>query len=200
MIFLCTQRLDYYENIQEYRESIDTKLSSFFLKMNIKLVFISMQNSKGDLSIILKEINPQGIILSGGNDIKKVRKRDILERRLIDYGVKKKIPVIGICRGMQMIAHYFGAKLRPTYNHTRTRHFVKSLGFSSNPSNKFIVNSYHQYGLLDCPKNFQILLKAEDSSIEAIKHNKLPILGIMWHPERFKIFREIDIKIIKSII
>ena len=70
---------------------------------------------------------------------------------------------------------------------------------SKKRKDKFIVNSFHKYGLCKTPPNFIALYKAEDNSIEAIKHNRLPILGIMWHPERFKIFRMKDIKIIKSI-
>tara|TARA_B100002019_G_scaffold287406_1_gene299340 strand:- start:713 stop:1315 length:603 start_codon:yes stop_codon:yes gene_type:complete len=200
MIFLCTKRLDYVTDFKEYRESVDTRLTKFFLKLNIKLLFVSMQNSKKELNYILKYLKPKGIVISGGNDLNRFKKRDLLEKRLIEYGIKNKLPIIGICRGMQIIASSFGAKLKKLSNHVRTKHIVKEEKKSKKRKDKFIVNSFHKYGLCKTPPNFIALYKAEDNSIEAIKHNRLPILGIMWHPERFKIFRMKDIKIIKSII
>ena len=50
-------------------------------------------------------------------------------------------------------------------------------------------------------KNLSILHRCfNDNSIESFKHNKHKILGIMWHPEREKKFKDFDKKLIKNFI
>ena len=58
------------------------------------------------------EIKLSGIVLSGGDDIGKYALRDKSEILLIKYSLKKKIPIFGICRGMQIISKYFKINLK----------------------------------------------------------------------------------------
>ena len=51
------------------------------------------------------------------------------------------------------------------------------------------VNSFHDWGLDNCPPNFEIMARTNDGVIEAIKHKVLPWEGWMWHPERYKNFK-----------
>ena len=64
---------------------------------------------------------------------------------------------------------------------------------------KIIVNSFHNYGISKntVSKKFNILATDKRENIEMFKHKKFRILGVMWHPEREKNFRNLD-KIIKE--
>ena len=101
------------------------------------------------------------------------------------------LPVLGICRGMQIIGLLNGSNLKKVESHVNVRHNV--LNTSNNKES--IKNSYHSFSLSECPKNFKVTFISNDREIEAIKHNHKKILGIMWHPERENIFLEEDINL-----
>ena len=76
--------------------------------------FYSISNSIKNFSRISKKIKPNLIILSGGNDLfnnnKYVKNRLKIEKKIINYGISKKIPILGVCRGMQLINHFLKEK------------------------------------------------------------------------------------------
>ena len=141
---------------------------------------------------------PDGLILSGGEDIGINIRRDNLEKKLIKYFTRKKKPILGICRGMQVLSIFFGSNLKKlenkhfeyivekVKNHVNTRHECKP-----QTKDKLFprsVNSYHNYAIKKCPKDFLVTTKSSDGTIESIKHLKYKWEGWMWHPERDKPF------------
>ena len=128
-------------------------------------------------------MNICALLLSGGNDIGAIPQRDLTENCLLSWAEKNRKPVLGICRGMQMMGVYAGGKLVEVDGHVRTRH---QLEMSDNNINIFSesVNSYHNQVLQECPDGFDILAKSEDGNLEAMKHKELPWEAWMWHPER----------------
>jgi len=130
----------------------------------------------------LQAIQPGALILSGGNDIGEYPARDAIERSLLSWAEVKRVPVLGICRGLQMMAVWAGGDLINRDGHVRSRHQLVIQNRKNEwPAN---VNSYHNFCLDSCPDGFEVTAQAEDGSIEAIKHIKLPWEGWMWHPER----------------
>jgi putative glutamine amidotransferase len=125
----------------------------------------------------LANLRPQAIVLSGGNDIGSCAERDRTESRLLDHARRHGLPVLGICRGMQMMATSCGGRLTAVSGHVRTRHRLHGELCAE-------VNSYHNFALGDCPPEFGVIARSEDESIEAIRHRSLPWEGWMWHPER----------------
>ena len=101
--------------------------------------------------------------MSGGNDGDHRNPRYKSQIFLINFAQKNKIPVLGICQGMQMLGYKFGSKLIKVKNHVKTRHKLINLSEQKFPTH---VNSYHNYSLKDCPKNFYITTKAFDGNIE----------------------------------
>ncbi len=175
--------------------SVEKKLLIFIKKIfpnsNIQIAFKKSIYKKTRL-----------IIFSGGNNIISFsKKKEDIERNKIDnyffkYGIKKKLPIFGICHGTQYLAKRFGCKFKKTKNHVGN-HFVKII---DNQAKKYkqLVNSYHNIIITKKSKNIDILALCDDSSIEAFRHKKLNVGGIIWHPERFKKFKNRDINLIKK--
>ena len=140
----------------------------------------------------MTNVSARAVVLSGGNDIGTCQERDLTESRLLDYAKANRLPVLGICRGMQMMAAWAGVKLNPITGHVRTRHSLR--GEVSGD-----VNSFHNLALSDCPPDFVVIARSEDGSIEAIRHTSLLWEGWMWHPEREETFAANDIRRLKML-
>jgi N5-(cytidine 5'-diphosphoramidyl)-L-glutamine hydrolase len=140
----------------------------------------------------MTNVNAHAVVLSGGNDIGTCPERDLTESRLLDYAKTNRLPALGICRGMQMMAAWSGVQLNPVAGHVRTRHSLR--GEVSGD-----VNSFHNLALSDCPCDFVVIARSEDGSIEAIRHTSLLWEGWMWHPEREETFASRDILRLKML-
>ena len=193
-IVLVSQRIDYIKNRDETRDSIDQNLINFLNKAGFIVIQIPNVNYNPNLylKLLIEKLKPVGIVLSGGNNIGDFIDRDRLENELINISMKKKIPLIGICRGMQFINNYFGGTLKHINNHVNKRHSV------NNSECNFEVNSFHDFAIDYKPKELITFLVADDGSIESFKHINNFIMGIMWHPERESIFKKFDIDLFKS--
>jgi putative glutamine amidotransferase len=169
---------------EEKRDSISYDWLKFFNKLDIFPILIP--NLIQDLELFLDEVKIDGIILSGGDNIGEDEMRDSTEKKIITYGIKKNLPIIGICRGMQVLNLNFNGKVRfnEAIDHAGKKHEIQL------KEEKLIINSYHnnliknEDELGDNLKS--IAIASNDKTIEGFKHEKLPIFGIMWHPEREK--------------
>ena len=194
-----TQRVDRVVSYDESRDCLDQRLidwvrSSDFIPVPIPngLVNISLSdNSQPSLDIWLEQICIDAVLLSGGNDIGEIKHRDYTERHLLLWAKKHHKPVLGICRGMQMMGVFAGGELIEIKNHVKQRHQlqVKGNNYERFPRS---VNSFHNFALKECPTGYEILAESEDASIEAMKHEKYSWEGWMWHPEREIPYNPID--------
>lgn len=197
---IVTQRFSYNNKTKEKRDSIDIKLIDLLLKSNIYPIpipnFFNSLDKKHFIKF-LNTINPNGLLLTGGENFGVNKSRDNLEKKLLKYFTENKKPILGICRGAQMIAKFFGVKTIKVKNHVRVEH--KSIFASEDKLFPKTINSFHDYGIKQCPKNFIVTILSKDNTIEAFKHKKFKWEGWMWHPEREKIFSMKSLKRIKRI-
>jgi gamma-glutamyl-gamma-aminobutyrate hydrolase PuuD len=190
-IVAVSQRVDHFPDRNETRDALDQSLAAFVVICGH--VPVPVPNALGGvISDWLTVVRPEAVVLSGGNDIGQCAERDDTEDALLTYAQERQIPVLGVCRGMQMMAHWAGTGLHPVQGHVRTRHRLVG-GITGE------ANSYHEFALAACPTGFEVLALSEDDEIEAIRHQSLPWEGWMWHPEREARFAERDIQRLKAL-
>jgi gamma-glutamyl-gamma-aminobutyrate hydrolase PuuD len=188
-----SQRVVPCEQRNETSDSLDHALVDLLLAVGLLPVPIPNAIHKaGRLSEWLQNVNPRGIVLSGGNDLGLYPERDATETGLITYAHQRGIPLLGICRGMQMLATWAGTSLKPVANHVRQRHTLSG-------EIQGEVNSFHNYSIANCPADFTVLARSDDGEIEAIRHVRSPFEGWMWHPEREDRARTSDLARLRSL-
>lgn len=145
------------------------------------------------------KLAPQGLLLTGGDSLgtpDQPNLRDQTEHALITEAIAQNIPILGVCRGLQMLNRYFGG----TVSHLPEKSHVGEHRIQWHDGTYFSVNSFHDDGvtelnLADC---LQPLARAEDGVIEAVRHEHLPIIAIQWHPERINPAWALDTKLLEE--
>ena len=128
--------------------------------------------------------NTKGIILSGGPSTVTKKNFQTIPKQIL----KKKIPILGICYGLQLIAKLFGGKINPS---KKKREFGRAILFSKKSSlltNNFLrtkknVWMSHEDAVVKLPKNFHIIASTKESKLTIIENTKEKIYGVQFHPE-----------------
>jgi len=158
-----------------------------------------------------------GLLLSGGADIhpkhygQSIKRglgtvggiRDDFEIVLLKKAVEKGIPVLGICRGFQLINVAFGGTLIQdiqTFHKTQIQHVGLGLMKQDTAHKVFLlgdsmlhniflketlhVNSYHHQIIDELSEELTAIATSEDGIVEGLVHLKHPdVFGVQWHPE-----------------
>lgn len=157
-----------------------------------------------------------GLVFSGGGDIDPLlyngsahpmiylvdEERDQFELALAKAALNKPLPVLGICRGMQLlnvasggslVAHVpdvYGDRILHRLDNPRrpTQHAVQVTPHSRLAqvlgTCSIHVVSWHHQALKMVAPGWQVVGQAEDGLVEAIEHQQHPwMLGVQWHPE-----------------
>ena len=176
-------------------------------------IIIPITTREAELKAILKRID--GVVMTGGEDVEPWRygeqpipelggvypARDEFDIKLIQMAAAKKLPIMGICRGVQAmnvafggtlyqdipsqlpnskVDHYFGTKRAHKIEIKQESRLHTILGDSA------IVNSVHHQSVKDIALGFIVTAVAEDGVVEGIEMKSgKPIFGIQFHPEVF---------------
>lgn len=197
-----TLRMEHIEKYNEKRDAISHDWVKFLSISNIFPIFIP--NNLKDIEHFIKTMNLDGIILSGGDNKGDDFERDNTEKEIIELAIKNKIPLLGVCRGMQVLNDFFGGShsISNDSNHIAKHHEIELIGIAPEKlfnSKKFEVNSFHNNLIkkTSLGNDLQEFAVSEnDNTIEGFYHKNFPIMGIMWHPEREENYQN-ELKIMK---
>lgn len=183
----------------------------------IPVIIAPKRMPNANMSLLLDRID--GLLLSGGADINPIlvgedpvpalhginTERDLFELTLTRLAYNRQIPMLGICRGIQVLAAALGGTIMQdiatSLPHTQlikhsqdadratATHFVEAVEGSRIAEllgKRFAVNSFHHQAVGQCGPRFRITAQSADGVIEAIESTEMKsIIGVQWHPECF---------------
>ncbi|MFI3306210.1 MAG: gamma-glutamyl-gamma-aminobutyrate hydrolase family protein [Rikenellaceae bacterium] len=176
-------------------------------------VILPLRSDRDDLLQVCKMC--VGFVLTGGHDVDPAlygesrselcgvanESRDTMERWIFDYAVDQDLPLLGICRGVQLMNVFGGGSLYqdlPTeyggVSHQMSapydRPWHRVCVVDNTPLATIIerseleVNSYHHQAIREVGEAFEPMAISEDGLVEAIyMNNRRYIVGLQWHPE-----------------
>ena len=137
-----------------------------------------------DLVKIKKYNKVKGIIFSGGPSTVTTNKFPSVPKKIFE----KKIPILGICYGLQLIAKLFGGKIRSS---KKRREFGRA--FLNRKCSSLLTKNFfnskksvwmsHEDAVVKLPKKFKAIASTKDSKLTIIENSKDKIYGVQFHPE-----------------
>ena len=134
-----------------------------------------------------------GVLLTGGNTPVSLGgdapERDEVERLLYGSARKRRLSVMGVCRGMQMLQLWHGAGLVEVRGHVGQQQEIMIEGMPR------LVNSFHRFGSHHSVDGLEAWAVARDGVVKGVRSSDGTLMGIMWHPERQSPFSEWDVRL-----
>jgi gamma-glutamyl-gamma-aminobutyrate hydrolase PuuD len=182
-----TQRMEWLEGRGEMRQAIDVAWCAGLVRAGALPTPLPMRGA--DPGSVLTNYRVDVLLLTGGNEARDdvadraSQERNTFERALLRAARDARMPVLAICHGMQLLNVFLGGRLSPATGHVRGEHIlaVRSPGLLDAR-----VNSYHDVAVQPngLAPDLVSVAQAEDGTVEAAVHRRLPWLALMWHPER----------------
>lgn len=194
----------------QWCDSLESDYVRYFAAFGMTL--FPVPNDTGCLGAMLQTVRPSGIILSGGGDVSPAfygseltekahvsLLREQTEAQLLDYCLKHRIPVLGICRGLQFINVYFKgtlisdinqlvpAKCHPCPGNHPVSLLHNDLVALTRAADSIDVNSYHHQGVAlgGLAQELQAFAVERDLGlVEGLYHPHHRLAAVQWHPER----------------
>lgn len=189
-----TQRVVVDPRHGERRDCLDQRWADFL--MACRLVPILVPNDVNAARALLETVPVVGVLLTGGNNLAAyggdAPERDETEMALIDHAERAGRPVLGVCRGMQVIQHRYGVPMSVVSGHVARQQTIRIEGRPE------VVNSFHDLGTTETSDPLEVWARADDGVVKAVRHLRRPVMGVMWHPERLEPFARRDIDLVRQ--
>lgn len=179
------------------------------------IIPVPVPNLLPDPIAYMRAVGVRGLILTGGDDLGPVdgeqgadsppSPRDRTERALLQGALDACLPVLGICRGMQLINVIFGGSLArglaaecsSAEKHVDAWHEVEILEPRLRAlagMKRVVTNSFHNQGvtLSRLAPSLRAFALTDSGVVEGLLHPERPVLGVQWHPERRNPTAEFD--------
>jgi len=200
-----TQRVSVVPEYGERRDALDQAWARFFSACDLDPLIIP--NGLADPCAYIQKMGVKGLVLTGGNNfsdaVKTIRnrpvcnlpqcddlapERDETEIALLKQSIENDLPVIGVCRGMQLLNLFYGGEISSVKNHVGLYHNLTTRRGVEIPFEIMFdkkVNSFHDFGIHSSGMSLEFDILAQTGDVvESFIHRKYPHMGIMWHPER----------------
>lgn len=205
---VVSQRVEVFADRDERRDALDQRWAA--LLESLGLIALPMPNTLADPAAWLAAADPALIVLTGGNDLAHLvagpdaaPERDRTEALLLAEAGERTIPLLAVCRGLQLIVDSGGGALVAVEGHVAQDHAITAHPAAENwpIRDGRSVNSFHNWGAEPSaiPDRWELAASAPDGTVEAIVHSTLPQVALMWHPERGETNAD-DVALIKQLI
>ena len=179
---------------EEYRDCLAHDWTSYLNYILPEIDWIMLPNIGDSITSYVEKWELNSFIISGGNTLGESELRDKTEHNLIEYAKSHSMPLLGVCRGLQLLVSHFGGKLeRPEHPLPIACHKVKYLESPYNYKLDFPaeVNSFHNCLIKDSGK-LTPFISDDKNNIEGAYSKQYNIIGIGWHPERTSPSKDFD--------
>jgi anthranilate synthase len=158
---------------------------------------------------VVRHIHARQMLDSGAYDLLVLspgpgRPEDFGIAATIDLAMAKKLPIFGVCLGVQAIGEYFGGRLgqlqQPAHGRP-SRVQVRGGRLMQNLPDEIVIGRYHSlYVERDSmPDVLQVTASTEDGVAMAIEHKTLPVAGVQFHPESLmSLGGEVGLRIVEN--
>ncbi len=173
------------------------------------------------------DLRPDAVVITGGHDVDPVwyaaapevhprydRERDELETLVIDEALALGLPLLGICRGAQLLNVRLGGSLHQELRSRRIRTSnrwtilpLKTLCVAAGSrlegllgSRETRINSLHNQGIDRLGEGLQVVGRDLDDIIQAVEVPNHPFLiGVQWHPE-FLLYKPSQLRLFRELV
>ncbi|MDA9976149.1 gamma-glutamyl-gamma-aminobutyrate hydrolase family protein [Alphaproteobacteria bacterium] len=193
--------------VADYGETRDAIDQAWYRFLDVALpgtIVVPIPNIGDGAVGFAKSLGLGGFVFTGGNDLGECIQRDETEIALLNHAHECGMPVVGVCRGFQMMNVHNGGSIAPcsARQHVATRHEVSfssdtTWGWRANEA--ATVNSFHNFTIRSAgiAPDWIRLAQTSDGDVEAARDQEGRQVGIMWHPERQHPNAETDINLMR---
>ncbi|WP_195573780.1 anthranilate synthase component I [Paenibacillus sp. 1001270B_150601_E10] len=123
----------------------------------------------------------------------------------IDLCLKQKVPVFGVCLGLQGIVEYFGGSLGtlsyPMHGKSSKIQLTEECELWKGLEKEITISRYHSLYASSVPDCLKVTAVTEDEVVMAIRHRELPITAVQFHPESIlSASHDVGIRIIRNVV
>ncbi len=190
-----TQRVSVVPEYGERRDCLDQAWPRFLAACG--LMPLALPNVIEVAVALCAGADVTGLVLTGGNDLAALGgdapERDATENAVLDVAESRGLPVLGVCRGMQVVQQRCAIPLRRVEGHVTRRQVIRVDGEPTE------VNSYHRFAAFESRPPLDVWAVADDGVVKAIQHAAHSTTCIMWHPERMDPFAAADVALFRRV-
>jgi len=183
----------------DHEDSFVHTLANYFRQTGAEVVTVRTPLD-GD---VYDRVQPDLVVLSPGPG----SPEDFQCARTIEGAMARKLPIFGVCLGLQALSEYAGASLArldvPMHGKPSRITVTKAGRVFANLSNALTIGRYHSLHVLadSLPTDYQVTAMTEDNIVMAIEHTTLPIAAVQFHPESImSLGKSAGMKIIENVV